>query len=137
MGAAENKIIMREIFESGDRTKFVERLADHATMEVTGQYSWSQTFRGKESILRDLFGYVQSLLRERHPTEAFNYIADDDWVVVEARGNMVRTDGTPYRNHYCLLYRLENGMIVEMKEYNDSMLCERVLGPFPAKKSEA
>jgi hypothetical protein len=31
-----------------------------------------------------------------------------------------------------MLYRLQNGRIVEMKEYQDSTLCERILGPYPA-----
>lgn len=40
--------------------------------------------------------------------------------------------GERYDNHYCLLFRLENDMIVEMREYQDSTMCERLLGPFPA-----
>jgi hypothetical protein len=36
-----------------------------------------------------------------------------------------------YDNQYCLLYRLRDGKIVEIREYNDSILCERVLGPYP------
>ena len=52
--------------------------------------------------------------------------------MVEARGQMTASDGTPYENDYCLMYRLEDGMIVEAKEYQDSALCDRVLGPYPA-----
>ena len=106
-------------------------------MTVTGEYSWSRTFHGKESIRRDLYGYVHSLLVEGGRTLPFNFIADGDWVVVEARGDMRTKAGTPYCNHYCLLYRLENGMIVEIKEYQDSTLCERILGPYPAARAPA
>jgi ketosteroid isomerase-like protein len=135
MSAAENKKLMQKIFEGlakGDGSMFVEHLAGDATMTVTGQYSWSRTFTGKANIRRDLYGYVHSLLAERGKTLAFHFIADEDWVVVEARGNMVTKAGVPYQNHYCLLYRLEHSMIVEMKEYQDSALCERILGPYPA-----
>jgi ketosteroid isomerase-like protein len=45
---------------------------------------------------------------------------------------MVTKAGEPYCNHYCMLYRLADGRIVEIKEYQDSALCERVLGPYPA-----
>ena len=65
MTAADNKRLMETIFAgvaAGDRTLFVDSLADDVTMTVTGQYSWSQTFRGRETVLRDLFGYVRSLL---------------------------------------------------------------------------
>ena len=133
MSAATNRKLMETIFAgaaAGDRSSFVDALADDVTMTVTGQYSWSQTFHGKESVLRDLFGYVASLLRHRR-TVPFRIIADDEWVAVEARGDMVTHAGERYDNHYCLIYRIENGKIREIREYNDSTLCERVLGPFP------
>src|SRR5882757_6741355 len=114
----------------GDRTLYVDSLADDVTMTVTGQYSWSQTFHGKESVLRDLYGYVASLLKQRR-TVPFRFIADDEWVAVEARGDMVTNAGERYDNDYCVIYRIENGKIREIREYNDSALCERVLGPFP------
>jgi len=79
--AEQNKALIREIFAAaaaGDRTKYQDRIADDATFTVTGEHSWSQTFRGKESI-----------------------------------------------------GRRRDGIIVEMKEYQDSLMCDRILGPFP------
>ena len=139
MSAAANKKLMESIFAgaaAGDRTLFADALADDVTMTVTGQYSWSQTFHGKESVLRDLHGYVQSLLRHRR-TVPFRFIADDEWVVVEARGDMETKAGVRYDNYYCLLYRIAGGKIREIREYQDSTLCERVLGPFPAERKQA
>jgi uncharacterized protein len=139
MSASANKKLMETIFASiaaGDRTAFGDALADDVTMTVTGQYSWSQTFHGKESVQRDLHGYVQSLLRHRR-TVPFRFIADDEWVVVEARGDMETKAGVRYDNHYCLLYRIDAGKIREIREYQDSTLCERVLGPFPAERKRA
>ena len=139
MSAATNKKLMETIFAgaaAGDRSSFVDALADDVTMTVTGQYSWSQTFHGKESVLRDLFGYVASLLRHRR-TVPFRIIADDEWVAVEARGDMVTLAGERYDNHYCMIYRIEDGKIREIREYNDSALCERVLGPFPKERKLA
>jgi ketosteroid isomerase-like protein len=138
MSAATNRKLMETIFASiaaGDRTAFGDALADDVTMTVTGQYSWSQTFHGKESVLRDLHGYVQSLLKHRR-TVPFRFIADDEWVVVEARGDMETKTGQRYDNYYCLLYRIDGGKIREIREYQDSTLCERVLGPFPAERKQ-
>jgi ketosteroid isomerase-like protein len=140
MSAAANKKLMENIFariREGDRSLFVASLADDVTMTVTGQYSWSQTFRGRETVLRDLFGYVRSLLEEGSRTLPFRFIADDDWVVVEARGDLITKAGERYDNHYCLIYRIEDGKIREIREYEDSTLCERVLGPFPAARKQA
>jgi ketosteroid isomerase-like protein len=44
---------------------------------------------------------------------------------------MMSKAGVPYNNEYCLIYRLRDRKIVEMTEYQDSTLCERVLGPYP------
>jgi ketosteroid isomerase-like protein len=140
MSAADNKKLMENIFariREGDRSLFVASLADDVTMTVTGQYSWSQTFRGREAVVRDLYGYVRSLLAEGSRTLAFRFIADDDWVVVEARGDMLTKAGERYDNHYCLIYRIEDGKIREFREYQDSTLCGRVLGPFPAARKQA
>jgi ketosteroid isomerase-like protein len=131
---------MEEIFASAgspdaavrDRGPFIARLADDAVWTVTGQYSWSRTFVGKESIMRDLHGHVRSLLAERVRTVAHRFIADGDHVVVEARGNNVTRTGVRYDNEYCLVFRLENGRIKEIREYCDSALTEKALGRFPA-----
>src|ERR1700738_1223534 len=51
-------------------------------------------------------------------------------VVVEARGDNVTKAGVRYDNDYCLVFRLENGKIKEVREYCDSVLTEKALGPF-------
>jgi ketosteroid isomerase-like protein len=135
MSATENKRLMQTIFAKvaeGDGSLFVEHLADDVVMRVTGQYSWSRTFQGKEALLRDLYGHVRAVTQGARKTIPIRFIADDDHVVVEARGDMTNKAGVPYRNEYCLVFRLANGKIVEMREYQDSTLCERVLGLYPA-----
>ena len=139
MSAAANKQLMQEIFAAAgnpdpavrDRSLFVASLADDARWVVTGQYSWSRTFTGKQSILNDLHGHVRSLLVERARTIAHRFIADEDHVVVEAKGNNVTRERVRYDNDYCLVFRLENGEIKEVREYCDSVLTEKALGLFP------
>jgi ketosteroid isomerase-like protein len=128
-----NKALMKEIFEhlrDGDGRLFYAHLAPNAKLTITGEHSWSRVFVGKDTIANDVFGRVRSRLAGRIKTNAFHFLADGDWVMVEARGDMVTKSGEPYQNHYCLLYRLEEDMIVELKEYQDSMLVDRVLGPY-------
>jgi hypothetical protein len=140
MGAAENKKLMQQIFAAvarGERATYVDHLADDVTMTVTGKYSWSRTFRGKESVMRDLYGYVASRLQGQRRTIPGRILADEDWVVVEAVADMTTKEGVRYDNQYCLLYRLRDGKIVEIREYNDSILCERVLGPYPSDRFAA
>lgn len=134
-----NKKLIEEIFAAAgnpdpslrDRALFVASLADDATWTVTGQYSWSRTFTGKQSILNDLHGHVRTRLAERTRTIAHRFIADGDHVVVEAKGDNVTREGVRYDNDYCLVFRLAGGRITEIREYCDSVLTERALGKFP------
>jgi uncharacterized protein len=145
MSAAANKKLMEEIFAAAgspdpavrDRALFIASLAEDARWTVTGQYSWSHTFTGKQSILHDLHGHVGSLLAERTRTIAHRFMADGDHVVVEAKGNNLTKSGARYDNDYCLVFRLEEGKIKEVREYCDSALVEKALGEFPAAKTPA
>ena len=139
MSASANKKLIQDIFAASanpdpavrDRALFVASLADDAKWVVTGQYSWSRTFVGKEAIMNDLHGYVRTRLRDRTRTVAERFIADGDLVVVEAKGDNFTPEGVRYDNDYCLVFRLEDGKIKEIREYCDSVLTERALGSFP------
>jgi ketosteroid isomerase-like protein len=139
MSAEANKKLIQDIFAAAgnpdptarDRALFVASLADDVTWVVTGQYSWSRTFTGKTSILNDLHGHVRSLLVDPARTIAERFIADGEIVVVEARGNNLTRTGVRYDNEYCLVFRLANGKIREVREYCDSVLTEKALGRFP------
>ena len=141
MSAEANKKLVQQIFtDSANRsgTTFVDNLAEDVTWIVTGQYSWSHEFRGRDAIQNGLMGHLRSRLAAARPrTLAFNFIAEGDYVVVEARGDNVTKSGERYDNQYCMVWRIENGMIKEIREYCDSALVERVLGPFPAEQNLA
>ncbi|MES2750459.1 MAG: nuclear transport factor 2 family protein [Pseudomonadota bacterium] len=134
MSAEANKKLIQQIFTgSANRsgTTFIDHLADDATWVQTGQCSWSRIFVGKDEITNDLLGYLRTLLTDRPRTLAFNFIAEGDFVAVEARGDNVTKSGERYDNQYCMVWRIENGRITQIKEYCDTALVERVLGPFP------
>jgi uncharacterized protein len=140
MSAADNKKLVQQIFaDSAARsgTTFADNLAEDASWVVTGQYSWSHEFRGRDAIQNGLMGHFRSFFAERPRTLAFNFIADGDFVAVEARGDNVTKEGLRYDNQYCLVFRIENGKIKQIKEYCDSALVERVLGPFPQERKLA
>jgi len=140
MTTAANKKLVQQVYEdsaSRSGTTFADNLADDASWIVTGQYSWSHEFKGREAILHGLMGHFRSLLAVRPRTVAFNFIADGDFVAVEARGDNVTKAGLRYDQQYCMVFRIENGKIKQIKEYCDSALVERVLGPFPAARVPA
>ena len=134
MSAADNKKLVQQIYaDSASRsgTTFADHLADDASWIVTGQYSWSHEFKGRDAIQNGLMGHFRSFLAERPRTVAFNFIAEGDHVVVESKGDNVTKAGLRYDNQYCMVWRIEDGKTKQIKEYCDSALVERVLGPFP------
>jgi ketosteroid isomerase-like protein len=135
MSTAENKKLVQQIFaDSANRsgTTFLDHLAEDVCWVITGQWSWAGTFRGREAVVNGLGAHVRSRLTDRMRTVAYNFIAEGDTVVVEAKGDNVTTAGLRYDNDYCLIFRIEDGRIKEIREYNDSALVEKVMGPPPA-----
>jgi uncharacterized protein len=140
MSAAANKKLVQQVYaDSANRsgTTFADNLADDASWIVTGQYSWSHRFNGREAIQNGLMGHFRSLFAERPRIVGYNFIADGDYVAVEARGDNVTKTGLRYDNQYCMVFRIKDGKIREIKEYCDSTLIERVLGPFPEARKHA
>ena len=139
MSAQENRQLMTAIFAGlavGDSKLFVAALHDDVVMRVTGHYSWAKTFKGKTALLKDLYGYFLSRIEGISKTIPLEIIADEELVAVEARGEMVAKTGVRYDNDYCMVFRLRQGKIVEMREYCDSVLTETVLGKYPAVKDK-
>lgn len=137
MNTAANKKLVQQVYEdsaSRSGTTFADNLADDACWIVTGQYSWSHEFRGRDAIQNGLMGHFRSFFAVRPRTVAFNFIAEGDYVVVEARGDNVTKAGLRYDNQYCMVWRIENGRIRQIKEYCNSTLVERVLGAFPEER---
>lgn len=63
--------------------------------------------------------------------------AEDDRVVVEFEGNAVTSDGTPYKNEYCMVFKLADGKIKQVNEYFCNILADTVLWPLVEKMMAA
>ena len=114
MSTEANKKLVQQVYtDSANRsgTTFADNLADDASWVVTGQYSWSHEFKGRDAIMNGLMGHFRSFFAERPRTIAFNFIAEGDYVVVEARGDNISKAGLRYDNQYCMVFRIENGKI--------------------------
>jgi len=131
MSAAENKQLMQHIFDElaqGNSRPLVESMADDFCWTVTGSTKWSRTYKGKEAVLGELFATLRSRMADRIRTIPERFIAEDDVVVVEARGNNTTKSGKPYNNRYCFVFRLANGKLQEVTEYMDTLLVATTLG---------
>jgi ketosteroid isomerase-like protein len=130
MSATENKQLLQSIFAElakGNSKPFVENMDDDFRWIVTGQTRWSGTYAGKQSVLTELFAALRSRIAGNITTTAHRFIAEGDFVVVEARGSNTTKAGTAYNNTYCFVFRVRDGKLQEVTEYLDTELVTSVL----------
>jgi len=131
MSASENKQLLQTIFaELANRNPlpFVESMADDFRWTVTGTTAWSKTYEGKQSVLTELLGELRSRIDGNLTTTATRFIAEDDFVVVEAQGSNTTKTGKPYNNRYCFVFRVSGGKLQEVTEYLDTELVTATFG---------
>jgi ketosteroid isomerase-like protein len=131
MTAADNKALITRVFAelvSGNREPFVEVLHEDVQWTISGTTTWSGTFSGKQAVLNDLLGVLRAKLVDRIQLAVDHVLADEDRVVVQARGRATTTTGQPYNNSYCLVYRMADGTVREITEYLDTALVASALG---------
>jgi uncharacterized protein len=132
VSAAENKQLMRNIFAElaeGNSKMLVDSMDDKVRWRITGDSRWSKTFDGKQAVLTDLFERLRAKIATRLRIIAYRFIAENDLVVVEARGNNnISLSGAPYNNSYCFVFRIAEGKLQEVTEYSDTQLGMATLG---------
>jgi uncharacterized protein len=126
-----NKDIITAIFAEtakGNGRPYVEAMADACTWRTIGSGSWSGTFKGKETILREIFGPLREKFEGRNTCVPSRIFADGDHVIVQANGRNRTKDGQAYENDYCFVIRMEGGKMVAIEEYCDTELVASALG---------
>lgn len=126
----QNRRLMENVFAAlakGDGRPFLDALSDEARWTVIGSSPWSRTYEGKQAIVDELMRPLFRQFADRYTAHATRIVAEDDVVVVEARGEATTKAGKPYLQTYCYVFRLANGEVCELTEYNDTDLVNRVL----------
>lgn len=127
---ASNKMYMQHIFAElakGNRRPFAEAMADDFCWIITGSSSWARTYRGKAAVRTELLEPLFAQFAGEYSNSAQRFIAEEDYVVVQCRGNVTTKKGEAYNNSYCYVIRLAGGKMRELTEYMDTALTERVL----------
>ena len=84
---------------------------------------------GKKIIIEKLFGGESETLSPSSRVEVRCIHADGDSVVVEHSGRNELPDGRRYDNNYCWVFRFEESLIHEVREYMDTQLVTETFGP--------
>jgi uncharacterized protein len=126
-----NRATITSIFEAmsrGETRPFGEAMAEDFTWRMTGTTAWSGTYTGRTEVQQML-----RTLRQQWATQYKNtpsrIFADGDYVIVEARGDVVTKTGKAYNNTYCLVIRMRDDKMVDLTEYFDTELVTAALEP--------
>jgi ketosteroid isomerase-like protein len=111
----------------GNGQPFMDALADDARWTVIGTSPWSRTYQGKGAIIDELMRPLFRQFADRYTARAIRVIAEDDTVVVEARGQVTTKSGEPYNQTYCYVLLLADGQVRELTEYLDTDLVNQAL----------
>ena len=75
-----------------------------------------------DAIIDDFFVPVRGIFAPGDPkVEVVSLVAGETLVAAETPGSGELADGRPYNNRYAWFFTIENGKIVEIREYLDSL----------------
>jgi hypothetical protein len=131
MGAAENKQLIQNMFaelSKGNAEAFLGNMADDVRFTIIGTTKYSGTFKGKQELITKLLGPLTAQLEGGITLTPENFIAEGDYVAMQARGKATTKSGKPYNNTYCQVFRIANGKVQEVTEYLDTELVTTAFG---------
>ena len=127
---SDRRALLTTIFNglaAGDGRAFQAALSEDIVWRVPGSSGWSGEYRGVADIrerllvpLRARLGTIRSI--------ADRIVVDGDHAAVEFHGDNQTVGGQRYDNRYVFMFRFAGDRIVEINEYMDTALAERVLG---------
>ena len=125
MSTVNNKKLIQAIFselEKSNDQPFLDAMADDMQWNWMGSGRWGKSFIGKEAVLAELWSAVRATLVPPYKITARRFIAEEEYVAVEAQGHNVTPEGKTYNNRYCWVCRIVDGKIRELNEYMDTEL---------------
>ena len=119
---------VRHAFESvgrGDLAPLLALLAPDVTYTLIGA---GAPHRGRDAVLRDLFGPLGAALATPIRFSIARLLRDGDCVVMQATGASRLRSGAAYDNTYCFVLRFGATQVVAVDEYCDTALIARAVG---------
>lgn len=131
MNSSDNKQAIVNAYAAmaaGNPAPYLDLLSDDISITMFGDHRFARTFKGRTDIYDNLFGPIREVLDGTIRMNVTNALAENDTVIVEARGEARTKDGRAYKNTYCFVFRFESGKIIESREYMDTQLVKATFG---------
>lgn len=126
-----NKDIVHQMFAAlndGNGAKYISFMAEDVRVTYFGDHVFSGTYIGKADFLQNFVPVLRSRIDGGIRFRIKNIIAEGDQVVVECEGEAKSKGGLDYNNLYCIVLKLKNDKVVEVREYMDTALTRDVFG---------
>ena len=126
-----NKEIVHQMFaalNAGDGAKYLSYMAEDVRVTYFGDHVFSGTYTGKADLLQNFVPVLRSKLDGGLKLRIQNIIVEDDQVVIECDGEAKTKTGLDYNNIYCIVLKIKNNRVTEVREYMDTALTRSVFG---------
>ena len=132
MDTTANKQLLQDIYAQisrGNLQPLLDSMADDIQWTIIGSTAVSGTSRGKQEVIDKLLKPVRARLADGPIVfQPERFIAEGEYVVMQANGRATALSGKPYNNTYCIVCRIVDGKVKEMVDYVDTELITSALG---------
>ena len=132
MNTMANKQLLQDIYaqiSKGNLQLLLDSLADDVEWTIIGSTALSGTSRGKQEVIDKLLKPIRARLADGPIVfQPERFIAEGEYVVMQAEGRATALSGKPYNNTYCIVCRIVDGKVKEMVDYIDTELITSALG---------
>ena len=127
-----NKQLLRHVYaeiSKGNVQPLLDSLADDVEWTIIGSTALSGTSRGKQEVIDKLLKPLRARLADGPIVfQPERFIAEGEYVVMQAQGRATALSGKPYNNTYCIVCRIVDGKVKELVDYIDTELITTALG---------
>ena len=126
-----NRRAILEAFEikarNGSNQPLIDLFAEDLVWTIQGSGALCRRYEGREDFVENCLKVLGARIDGSIRAEVEGCLAEGDRVVLLWKGSGRTTWGDPYDNHYCWIFRFEEGRIAEGSAYIDTHLLDRVM----------
>ncbi|MTI30986.1 nuclear transport factor 2 family protein [Xanthovirga aplysinae] len=112
--------------ENGEFEAFFNHVDEKLKWTVMGTHPLAGEYHGKEYFLSKTFARLNKLLVGGVRLRVTNIFMTGNTAIVELESISTAKNGKPFKNNYCWICRFENGKIVEVRAYLDSVAVQNL-----------
>ena len=94
---------------------------------IKGTSVLSGTYEDKELFFDKVIGRLNDVVQNNWKMHLLGTYIDNDVMIIEMKGEVKAKSGADYNNDYCWIFRFQEGKVVNLTAYYDSLLVDKTL----------